>query len=81
MDYKPHNILITGAAGFMYINFLYFLNFNNNSASNVAIDLVLKYPEYNIIILDKLDYCSSLKNLDPIKDKPNYCFIQVIFIY
>ncbi len=45
-------------------------------ASHVVTHFVLKYPGYKIINLDKLDYCSSLKNLDAIKDKPNYKFIK-----
>jgi dTDP-D-glucose 4,6-dehydratase len=39
--------------------------------------LVNKYPQYNIINYDKLDYCSSLKNLASISDKPNYKFVRV----
>jgi len=30
-----------------------------------------------VIIWFQLDYCASLKNLQRIKDKPNYKFIQV----
>jgi len=29
-----------------------------------------------IVCLDKLDYCSSLRNLDAVKDKPNFKFIK-----
>uniref|UniRef100_A0A0A9F468 NAD(P)-binding domain-containing protein n=1 Tax=Arundo donax TaxID=35708 RepID=A0A0A9F468_ARUDO len=60
--YKPKNILITGAAGFI--------------GSHVAIHIIKKYPEYNIIILDKLDYCSNLKNLLPVSSSPNFKFIK-----
>jgi len=49
--YEPKNILITGAAGFI--------------ASHVANRLVRSYPHYKIVVLDKLDYCSNLKNLNP----------------
>ena len=49
------NILITGAAGFIGSNFVHY--FSN------------KYPEYNLIILDKLTYAGNLHNLDKIKDK------------
>lgn len=48
--YQPRNILVTGGAGFI--------------GSHVVILLAKKYPQYNIINLDKLDYCSSLKNLE-----------------
>ena len=59
-EYKPKNILLTGGCGFI--------------GSHMVIHLVKLYPQYNIINIDKLDYCSSLKNLDEIKDYPNYKF-------
>lgn len=61
-NYKPKNILITGAAGFI--------------ASHVANRLVRNYADYKIIVLDKLDYCSSLKNLLPSHSSPNFKFIK-----
>ncbi len=61
--YVPKNILITGAAGFI--------------ASHVANLLLRKYPEYKIVVLDKLDYCSNLKNLLPaLKTSKNLKFVQ-----
>ncbi|XP_057766368.1 trifunctional UDP-glucose 4,6-dehydratase/UDP-4-keto-6-deoxy-D-glucose 3,5-epimerase/UDP-4-keto-L-rhamnose-reductase RHM1 [Salvia miltiorrhiza] len=60
--FTPKNILITGAAGFI--------------ASHVANRLVRNYPEYKIIVLDKLDYCSSLKNLNPSSSSPNFKFVK-----
>lgn len=60
--YKPKNILITGAAGFI--------------ASHVANRLVKKFPQYRIIVLDKLDYCSNLKNLNPSLSRPNFKFVK-----
>ncbi|KAL6049215.1 Trifunctional UDP-glucose 4,6-dehydratase [Balamuthia mandrillaris] len=60
--YRPKNILITGGCGFI--------------GSHVVELLVHKYPEYNVVNLDKLDYCASLRNLDLCKDKPNYKFIK-----
>lgn len=56
--YTPQNILVTGGAGFI--------------ASHVVILLVEKYPQYNIVNMDRLDYCACLENLDCIKGKPNY---------
>lgn len=61
-SYEPKNILVTGGAGFI--------------GSNVVIHLVKKYPNYNIINLDKFDYCSSAKNLDEIKSYPNHKVIK-----
>ncbi|CAN6272045.1 unnamed protein product [Urochloa humidicola] len=60
--YKPKNILITGAAGFI--------------ASHVATRIVKNYPDYKIVVLDKLDYCSNLKNLLPISSSPNFKFVK-----
>ncbi len=49
------NILITGAAGFIGANFAeYFVN---------------KYPEYKIVVVDKLTYAGNMENLKNIKDK------------
>ncbi|BBN13339.1 UDP-glucose 4,6-dehydratase [Marchantia polymorpha subsp. ruderalis] len=60
--YTPKNILITGAAGFI--------------ASHVANRLVRNYPDYKIVVLDKLDYCSNLKNLNPSKASKNFKFVK-----
>lgn len=60
--YTPKNILITGAAGFI--------------ASHVANRLIRNYPDYKIVVLDKLDYCSNLKNLLPSRTSRNFKFIK-----
>lgn len=54
------NILITGGAGFI--------------ASYVSRHFVCQYPEYFIVVYDKLDYCASLNNLESIKKYPNFVF-------
>ncbi|KAJ4845004.1 Rhm1p, partial [Turnera subulata] len=61
-QYRPKNILITGAAGFI--------------ASHVCNRLIRNYPDYKIVVLDKLDYCSNLKNLLPSQTSPNFKFIK-----
>ena len=61
---KPEmkNILITGGAGFI--------------GSHVVRLFVNKYPEYNIVNLDKLTYAGNLANLRDIEDRPNYKFVR-----
>lgn len=55
-------ILITGGAGFIGSNFVpYFCT---------------KYPQYNIINLDKLTYAGNLDNLKECEAMPNYKFVQ-----
>lgn len=55
-------ILITGGAGFI--------------GSHVVRLFVNKYPNYQIINLDKLTYAGNLENIQDIEDKPNYKFIK-----
>lgn len=55
-------ILITGGAGFI--------------GSNFVIYFCKKYPEYQIINLDKLTYAGNLKNLKECETMPNYTFVQ-----
>lgn len=55
-------ILITGGAGFIGSNFIeYFLG---------------KFPEYQVVNLDKLTYAGNLDNLSEIKDNKNYIFVK-----
>ncbi len=56
------NILITGGAGFI--------------GSHVVRLFVTKYPDYNIINLDKLTYAGNLANLKDIENCPNYTFVK-----
>ena len=42
----------------------------------MVILLAKKYPTYKIVNFDKLDYCSSLKNLAAVQDLPNYSFVK-----
>lgn len=56
------NILITGGAGFI--------------GSHAVRLFVNKYPDYNIINLDKLTYAGNLENLKDIDQNSNYTFIK-----
>lgn len=54
------NILVTGGAGFIGSAFVRYM--------------VETYPEYNIIVLDKMTYAGNIDNLLPVHDEPNYRF-------
>ena len=56
-------IIITGGAGFI--------------GSHVVRLFVNKYPEYNIINVDKLTYAGNIANLRDVADKPNYKFVRM----
>ena len=55
-------ILITGGAGFI--------------GSHVVRLFVTKYPNYQIVNLDKLTYAGNLANLTDIENSPNYTFVK-----
>lgn len=56
------NILVTGGAGFI--------------GSNFVIYLLQKYPEYRVIVYDKLTYAGNLDNLLEVSDDPRYQFVK-----
>ena len=56
------NILITGGAGFI--------------GSHVVRLLVSKYPNYQVINLDKLTYAGNLANLKDVEKRFQYKFVK-----
>ncbi|ACI18686.1 dTDP-glucose 4,6-dehydratase [Dictyoglomus thermophilum] len=55
-------ILITGGAGFIGSNFIHYM--------------LNKYPEYEIVNLDKLTYAGNLENLKEVENNKNYHFVK-----
>lgn len=55
-------ILVTGGAGFMGSNFIKYM--------------LQKYPDYQIVNLDKLTYAGNLENLKEVENNPNYKFVK-----
>ena len=55
-------ILITGGAGFIGANFVYYM--------------LDKYPAYKIICLDKLTYAGNMETLAAAMDNPKFAFIK-----
>ena len=56
------NLLITGGAGFIGSNFVRYM--------------LDKYPDYHVIVYDKLTYAGNLDNLLDVNDDPRYAFVR-----
>ena len=56
------NIIVTGGAGFIGSNFIFYM--------------LAKHPSNRIICLDKLTYAGNLSTLEPVMNKPNFRFVQ-----
>ncbi|MBR2808622.1 MAG: dTDP-glucose 4,6-dehydratase [Erysipelotrichaceae bacterium] len=55
-------ILITGGAGFIGSNFIFYM--------------LEKYPDYDLVCLDKLTYAGNLKTLEQVMDHPHFKFVK-----
>jgi dTDP-glucose 4,6-dehydratase len=55
-------LLVTGGAGFIGSNFIRYM--------------LEKYPDYELVNLDKLTYAGNLDNLRDIEDNPKYTFVK-----
>ena len=56
-------IIVTGGAGFIGSNFIFYMLEN--------------HPDFRIICLDKLTYAGNLSTLKNVMDKPNFCFVKL----
>ena len=55
---------------------LHLLHTKGFIGSHAAILLAKKYPHYNVVVYDKLDYCSCLANLGEIARLKNFKFVK-----
>lgn len=55
-------IIVTGGAGFIGGNFVHYM--------------IKKYPDYQIICLDKLTYAGNLETLESVMDNPHFTFVK-----
>lgn len=55
-------LLVTGGAGFIGTNFIYYMR--------------EKYPDYKIVNVDALTYCGRRENLSSLEQDKNYRFVQ-----
>lgn len=56
------NIFVTGGAGFIGSNFIFYM--------------MDKHPEYRIVCIDKLTYAGNLSTLAPVMDNPKFRFCK-----
>ena len=56
-------IIVTGGAGFIGSNFIFYM--------------LKKYPDYRIVCLDKLTYAGNLSTLESVMSNPNFRFVKL----
>src|ERR1700760_3043584 len=62
MNFEPHNILVTGGAGFIGSNFVhYWLD---------------KTSEGRVVVYDALTYAGNIESLADVKDHPRFLFVR-----
>jgi dTDP-glucose 4,6-dehydratase len=57
-----NRLLVTGGAGFI--------------GSNFARHMLSRYPDYRIVVLDKLTYAGNPANIADLRDNPNFSFVK-----
>jgi UDP-glucose 4,6-dehydratase len=57
-EHTPRNILLTGGAGFI--------------GAHVVAALHARFPQYKVVVLDKLDYCASYENVAALEGSANF---------
>lgn len=62
MSYQPNRLLITGGAGFIGTNFVYYW--------------LEKYPQHRLVVLDALTYAGRRENLQPLNGNNHFRFVQ-----
>ncbi len=61
-DYQAKRILVTGGAGFIGTNFVYYW--------------LETYPDAHIVVLDALTYAGTRSNLSALDDHPGFTFVE-----
>ena len=56
-------IIVTGGAGFIGSNFIFYM--------------LKKHPDYRIVCIDKLTYAGNLSTLQPVMNNPNFFFAKL----
>src|SRR5918998_5746630 len=59
---QMRNLLVTGGAGFIGANFVH--------------HMLATYPDYRVVVFDKLTYAGNLNNLKPVEHDSRYAFVQ-----
>ena len=70
--YTPKNILLTGGAGFIGSHVAAALALRSEyKARRRAAVTAPRSRSHQVVVLDKLDYCASLRNLESVEHLPN----------